>query len=236
MLNLNLRPEFRGKTLRGTVIELRNSKSTGAIQQRAREFLDITYPSIDLLKMAEAIQPENSRTIVLKGGRGQGKSHMMAACYHLLKDHSAAMAWRDYWGDRLQDDVVKALRFREGFLVIAEALHNQRFKFLWDPIFDQHPKGQYIRGKWESRGTDVPSNEDIIELIADQPTAVIFDEFQTWHDGLTNTKQHPRRNWAFNFIQTLSEVAESHPDKLALIVSETVAQKPISKSTVSILW
>lgn len=48
MLNLNLRPEFRGKTLRGTVIELRNSKSTGAIQQRAREFLDITYPSIDM--------------------------------------------------------------------------------------------------------------------------------------------------------------------------------------------
>lgn len=219
MLNLNLRPEFRGKTLKGTVIELRNSKSTGAIQKSASDFLDITYPSIDLLKLAEAIQPDKGQTIVLKGGRGQGKSHMMAAAYHLMKDHGAATAWRDYWGDRLQDDVVKGLNFREGFLVIAEALHNQRYKFLWDPIFEQHPKGDYVRGKWEARGTDVPSNDDMIELFSEQPTVLIFDEFQTWYDGLTNTKQHPRRNWAFNFIQTLSEVAENHPDKLALIVS-----------------
>jgi hypothetical protein len=219
MLNLTLRPEFRGKTLKGTVIELRDGRSTGAIDKSATEFLDITYPSIDLLRMAEAIQPDKGRTIVLKGGRGQGKSHMMATAYHLLSDKAAAGQWRDYWGDRLKDDVVKGLAFREGFQLIAEALHNQRYKFLWDPIFEQHPKGEYIRGKWEARDTPVPSNEDMVELFSEKPTVLIFDEFQTWYDGLTNTKQHPRRNWAFNFIQTLSEVAENHPDKLALIVS-----------------
>ena len=68
MLNLNLRPEFRGNTLKGTVIELRNSKTTGAIEKSASDFLDITYPSIDLLKLAEAIQPGKGQTIVLKGG------------------------------------------------------------------------------------------------------------------------------------------------------------------------
>ena len=219
--------------LKGTVIELRNSKSTGAIQKSAKDFLEITYPSIDLLKMAEAIQPEKSRTIVLKGGRGQGKSHIMAAAYHLLKDHKAALDWRDFWGDRLRDTAIKTMKFREDFLVIAEALHNQCYKFLWDPIFEQHPKGEYIKGKWESRGTDVPSNLDMIELFTHQPAVIIFDEFQTWFDGLTNTKQHPRRNWAFNFIQTLSEVAENHPDKLALIVSvrdgETEAYQQIHR-------
>lgn len=219
MLNLILRPEFRGKTLKGTVIELRDSKSTGAIERKASEFLDITYPSIDLLRMAEAIQPGQTRTVVLKGGRGQGKSHMMAAGYHLLSDHGAAVQWRDYWAGRLQDEVVGKLQFREGFLVIAEALHNQRYRFLWDPIFEQHPKGDYIRGKFEARGTDVPSNDDMVELFTAKPTVLILDEFQTWYDGLTNTKQHPRRNWAFNFIQTLSEVAESNPEILALVVS-----------------
>jgi hypothetical protein len=51
------------------------------------------------------------------------------------------------------------------------------------------------------------------------PTALILDEFQTWYDGLTNTKQYPWRNWAFNFIQILSEIAKEHPDLLALVIS-----------------
>lgn len=219
MLDLTLRPEFRGKTLKGAVIELRTTRANGAIERPASEFLDITYPSIDLLRMAEAIQPGQTKAIVLKGGRGQGKSHIMAAGYHLLSDHSAAEQWRDHWADRLGDATVANLKFREGFHVIAEALHNQRYRFLWDPIFEQHPKGEFIRGKFEARGTDVPSNADMIELFTAKPTVLIFDEFQTWYDGLTNTKQHPRRNWAFNFIQTLSEVAESHPEILALVVS-----------------
>lgn len=71
MLNLSLRPEFRGKTLRGTVIELRDSKKGGAIERSAEEFLDITYPSIDLLRTVEALQPDKTKTVVLKGGRGQ---------------------------------------------------------------------------------------------------------------------------------------------------------------------
>jgi hypothetical protein len=51
------------------------------------------------------------------------------------------------------------------------------------------------------------------------PTALILDEFQTWYDGLTNTKQYPWRNWAFNFIQILSEIAKEHPNLLVLVIS-----------------
>ena len=51
------------------------------------------------------------------------------------------------------------------------------------------------------------------------PTALILDEFQTWYDGLTNTKQHPWRTWAFNFIQLLSEISKEYPDNLVLVVS-----------------
>ena len=50
-------------------------------------------------------------------------------------------------------------------------------------------------------------------------TALLLDEFQTWYDGLTNTQQYPWRNWAFNFIQILSEIANDHPDLLVFVVS-----------------
>jgi hypothetical protein len=219
MLNLTLRPEFRGKTLKGTVIELRDSKKGGAIERPADQFLDITYPSIDLLRMVEALQPDKTKTVVLKGGRGQGKSHMLATAFHLLRNHAAASKWRDYWAARLGDAVVGKFTFRQGFHVIAEAMHNQRYKHLWDLLWDQHPHGQFVKGQWTARGTNIPSNEDVLTLVTHTPTVLILDEFQTWFDGLTNTKQYPHRTWAFNFIQTLSEVARAHPDKLALVLS-----------------
>ena len=50
-------------------------------------------------------------------------------------------------------------------------------------------------------------------------TALVLDEFQTWYDGLTNTKQYPWKKGAFNFIQLLSETAKEHPELLVLVVS-----------------
>lgn len=86
MLGLNLRREFQGQRLRGTAIELANENNTGATQVPAAEFLEITYPSSDLLKALEAIGPDQSRPVVLLGERGQGKSHLMAALFHALTD------------------------------------------------------------------------------------------------------------------------------------------------------
>ena len=47
----------------------------------------------------------------------------------------------------------------------------------------------------------------------------MLDEFQTWHEGQTNTKDKPLQAWAFNFIQNLSEIAKEHPDHLVLVAS-----------------
>jgi hypothetical protein len=63
------------------------------------------------------------------------------------------------------------------------------------------------------------ATELILELLRHTPSMLLLDEFQTWYDGLTNTKQFPWKNWAFNFIQILSEIAKEHPDLLALVVS-----------------
>lgn len=106
--------------------------------------------------------------------------------------------------------------------VIGESLHRQRYKFLWDLLFERHPHGSYIKGKWEGMGnakTDIPSDKLIVELLEHTPTMLLLDEFQTWYDGLTNTKQYPWKNWAFNFIQILSEIAKERPELLVLVIS-----------------
>ena len=56
-------------------------------------------------------------------------------------------------------------------------------------------------------------------MFEEKPAVLILDEFQTWYEGLTNTKQYPWKQWAFNFIQILSEVSERNPEILSLVVS-----------------
>jgi len=222
MLGLVLREEFRGKRLKGTAIELSNESNTGATQIAAKEFLQITYPTHDVLKGIEAVGPNQGRPVVVIGERGLGKSHLMAALYHAVKHPASTGAWLNSWATMLGNPQISKIGLRSGMEVIGESLHRQRYKFLWDLLFERHPHGTYIRGKWEGMGaakTDIPSDKLILELLEHKPTMLLLDEFQTWYDGLTNTKQYPWKNWAFNFIQILSEIAKERPDLLVLVVS-----------------
>ena len=222
MLGLKLRQEFQGKRLKGTAIELTNDNKNGATQIPASEFLEITYPSFDLLKAIEAIGPNQSQPVVLKGERGQGKSHLEAALHHVLVNAEEAQNWLQRWSSQLNNPQLAELELRREMHVISESLHRQQYKFLWDVVFYNHPHGKHIREKWEAMGdkkTDIPPYDLLLELLKNNPTALILDEFQTWYDGLTNTEQYPWRNWAFNFIQLLSEIAQEQPELLILVVS-----------------
>lgn len=222
MLGLGLREEFRGKRLKGTAIELSNETNTGATQIAAQSFLEITYPTHDLLKGIEAVGPDQARPVVVIGERGLGKSHLMAALYHAVNDPASTSAWLQSWATTLGDPQIGQIGLRTGMQVIGESLHRQRYKFLWDLLLERHPHGTYIKGKWEGMGaakTDIPSDKLILELLEHTPTMLLLDEFQTWFDGLTNTKQYPWKTWAFNFIQILSEIAKERPDLLVLVIS-----------------
>lgn len=222
MLGLTLREEFRGKRLKGTAIELSNDSKTGATQIAAKQFLEITYPTHDLLKGIEAVGPDQGRPVVVIGERGLGKSHLMAALYHAVNDAPSTGDWLKSWSTTLGDPQIGKIALRQGMRVIGESLHRQRYKFLWDVLFECHPRGEFIKGKWEGMGaskTDVPSDSLIRELLQHGPTMLLLDEFQTWFDGLTNTKQYPWRTWAFNFIQILSDIAKERPDLLVLVIS-----------------
>ena len=172
--------------------------------------------------MLEATQPGSARPVVLLGGKGQGKSHLIAALYHALTDPAAAAQWLSTWASQLGRPELNEIKFRSDAFVIVESLGNQNYKSLWNMLFALHPKGEYIRGKWEALGEnrpDLPSKKLIMELFEAGPTVLLLDEFQTWFDGLTNTKAAPNQVWAFNFIQILSEIAHDHPDLLTLVVS-----------------
>lgn len=222
MLNLKLREEFSGNKLKGTMVDFTNRQGTGALDKNAEDFLKITYPSVDLLKLIKALQPGKARPVVIIGSRGQGKSHLMAALAHMHKDPTATDNWFNSWAGHFHRDGIINLVLNADVEVITESLHQHNYTFLWEILFDKHPEGNYIRGKWEGQGaskTEVPGTALLLEMFQKKPTVLILDEFQTWYDGLTNTKQHPRRNWAFNLIQILSEIAEEHPELLTLVIS-----------------
>ena len=222
MLQLTLRKEFQGRRLKGTAIELANANNTGATQMAAADFLEITYPSADALAALEAACSGGGRPLVLIGERGQGKSHLMGLLYHGLTDPGAARRWLAAWADRLGDRKLADLALRGGMHVISESLHRQSYRHLWDLVFERHPHGAEVRGMWRGLGdrkTDVPGYDLLLELFTHTPTALVLDEFQTWYDGLTDTRQAPLRTWAFNFVQLLSEIAREHPDRLVLVVS-----------------
>lgn len=218
MLGLQLREEFRGARLRGTTIDFTNEAKTGALDMEAKEFLAITYPSIDLIKSIKAMAPGSNKAVVLVGNRGQGKSHLMAALCHMLSDPIAGAGWLATWAPRIGQPELATIALRTKLHVIAEPLHEQRFPNLWDILFARHPKGEFAKGKWQAMKTAVPGKDILVEMFKEQPTALLLDEFQTWFDGLSNT-QEPKQVWAFNFIQILSEIAETNPELLALVVS-----------------
>lgn len=222
MLGLLLREEFLGRRLKGTAIELTNEHNTGATQIGTPDLLGITYPTRDVIMAVEAVGPGRAQPIVLIGERGQGKSHLLAVIHHALTNPGVTQSWLGGWGAGLGQSKLSTLELRPKMHVISESLHRQNYKFLWDLLFERHPHGSYILGKWAAQGdkrTDIPGDKLLLELFQHTPTALILDEFQTWYEGLTTTKQAPHQAWAFNFIQILSELAREHPDLLVLVVS-----------------
>jgi hypothetical protein len=228
MLPLELRQEFRSVHMRGTAIELRNKQNTGWAQRDPAELLRMTYPTADVQRALEAVSKASAgRPILLKGQRGRGKSHIMALLHHAFRSPDVVEKWAAEWAPRLQAKGLEAkrlvgLNLQRGFLPLTETLSDQEYLHLWDVIFDLHPKGPYYRGKFEQSGKAVPAKSLVRDLFAEQPTALILDEFQTWFDGLHDQPGDyglKRRQWAFNFVQTLSELATERPDLLVLITS-----------------
>jgi hypothetical protein len=210
--------------MRATAIELSNRQNTGWTQRKAAtELLDITYPTGDVRRALDAVSATSAgKPIVMMGQRGSGKSHIMALVHHAFGSPDQLELWASAWGEKLQAGKLGALKLQRGFMPLSETLSNQEYPHLWDVLFDRHPKGPYFRGKFEQSGSLVPAKSLLQDMFAEQKAALILDELQTWYDGLHDEpgpEGKKRLKWAFNFIQTLSELAEDRPDLFCLVVS-----------------
>lgn len=224
MMQLELRQEFRGQHMRATAIELSNRQNTGWAQRKdPSDILEITYPSSDVRRALDAVSIASSgKSVVMIGQRGSGKSHIMALAHYAFESADAVESWAASWGQRLQLPKLSGLKLQRGFKAISETLSNQEYPVLWDVLFDKHPKGSYYRGRFEQSGSLIPSKSLLQDMFAEQKTVLILDELQTWYDGLHDeggNEGKKRLQWAFNFIQTLSELAEDRPDLFCLVVS-----------------
>ncbi|NOQ46595.1 MAG: DUF499 domain-containing protein, partial [Desulfobulbaceae bacterium] len=223
MLGLKLREEFLGDHMPGTAISLRTSDDQGAAQKSPDYILSITYPTVDIQTALKSISSKRSgRPVVVMGDRGRGKSHILAVMHHAIGSPDIVDSWIQDWGKSLDDADMKSFEMVKGFIPISEPVHNYEYPFLWDLLFDRHPKGDYYRGKFDDMGQPYPPSSLLEEMFTAQPTCLILDEFQTWFNGLPEKDPKtgvPTRNWAFNFIQNLSEIAKDHPNILILIIS-----------------
>ena len=223
MLGLKLREEFLGSHMPGTAIALRTSDNQGAAQKSPEHILSITYPTADVQTALKSISSKNAgRPIVLMGDRGRGKSHIMAVMHHGIADPEAVESWLSEWGAKLASSELGSLKMSKGYIPISEPVHNHEFPLLWDLIFDRHPKGDYYRGQFETLPQSFPPRTLLEKMFEEQPTCLILDEFQTWYTGLPD--KDPKtgllvKQYAFNFIQILSEISKDRPEILILVIS-----------------
>ncbi len=223
MLGLKLRSEFLGAHMPGTAISLRTNDNQGAAQRSPDHILSITYPTADVQTALKAISAKNSgRPIVLMGDRGRGKSHIMAVMHHGIQSPDVVESWLQDWGGKIGSDELKHAEMLKGYVPISEPVHNHEYPLLWDLLFDRHPKGQYYRGQFESMTQPFPPRTLLEKMFEDQPTCLILDEFQTWYTGLPD--KDPKtglllKQYAFNFVQILSEIAKDRPKILIFVIS-----------------
>jgi hypothetical protein len=223
MLGLKLRAEFLGAQMTGTAISLRTSDNQGAAQRSPDYILSITYPTADVQTALKAISSKNAgRPIVLMGDRGRGKSHIMAVMHHAIQSPEIVESWLKEWDTKVGSDDMKDIMILKGYMPISEPIHNHEYPLLWDILFDRHPKGQYYRGQFESMSQSFPPRTLLEKMFEDQPTCLILDEFQTWYNGLPD--KDPKtglllKQYAFNFVQILSEMAKDRPEILVFVIS-----------------
>lgn len=223
MLGLKLRDEFLGARMPGTAIALRTSDNQGAAQKTADHILSITYPTADVLTALKAISTKRSGCpIILMGDRGRGKSHIMAVMHHAIGSPTIVETWLREWGANTNNTELLNSEMVKGYVPISEPVHNHEFFLLWDLLFERHPEGKYYRGQFEGMNKPFPPRTLLEKMFEHAPTALILDEFQTWYTGLPD--KDPKtglllKQYAFNFVQILAEIAKDRPELLIFAIS-----------------
>lgn len=180
-------------------------------EQNAQRILDITYPTHTLIDIIEKSTEKldsskdiNDGAHIIGGEYGTGKSHIELVVYHLLTSPEVGQDWIDAHDLDIQLPV--------GTQTAALQMLNldKSYNRLWEAV------GAYLEiDDWVGL-EDTPRVHDIRDVIADQPTAVMIDEFERWFRMQARVDY---RDDNLAFLQNLLEAANRDDTPLVVHVS-----------------
>lgn len=177
------------------IIDLANIKDeTGAdLEARPAEFLDLTYPTSDVIRVLEEIHRrfvdpgETSGLFLFEGLKGSGKSHLLLLIYDLFSHKEISRGWlnRNSLTCDVPDDV----------LVILNKFTDDPHGAIWNMILEKLGAPPY-------EGPTHPKIEIFEKALGDRRVVLIFDELE---QGIKVIRDPAVQAQNIAFLQALSE-------------------------------
>lgn len=193
---LHPRPEVLSEELEG-IIDLANLKddSKTKLEARPKDFLDLTYPTSDIVKVIEQINlrfsttSQSSGLFLFEGLKGSGKSHLLLLIHHLLQYPEISRDWLSQHGFKI--------KFPKNLMVLINKFTDDPLDKLWDMIFG-------ALGKKPPQGNTHPKLSEFEKALGDKKLVLIFDELE---QGIKVISDPAIQAQNIAFLQMLSELS-----------------------------
>ncbi len=208
---LRPRAEVREGRFQGVLQTHKVGASTDRLENDPEQLLSMTYPSNALETALTYVGnklsgDDNQGAITINGPYGSGKSHALLALYHLFEHPDIGRGWLDEWGIDLSVPTDASATILSTSETDADRI--------WEPIF------RALGG--EDILEDIsryPTVGHIETLVGDDPTAIFFDEIETWWESFDRDEESDLANQNEFFLQNLLEVAEDPENGLFTFVT-----------------
>uniref|UniRef100_A0A7V3NUQ1 DUF499 domain-containing protein n=1 Tax=candidate division WOR-3 bacterium TaxID=2052148 RepID=A0A7V3NUQ1_UNCW3 len=192
---LKPRPEVISEQGIEGIIDLANLKepSTGKLETRPKDFLDLTYPTSDLKKVLEQINlrfntnKEVAGVFLFEGLKGSGKSHLLLTIYNLFKYPDIGQAW-------LKKNKLKFEIPRDSVIIINK-FTDDPYGSIWNLIFEK-------LGAQPFKGVTHPEFKEFKKALGERSIILIFDELE---QGIKVISDPALQAQNIAFLQMLSE-------------------------------
>ena len=194
-----LKKRFRSSKQIDGVIDLERLRSgpVKCIEREPEGFLALTYPSVDVHSILQALtrrfsenKTEGTGLIVAEAVKGLGKSHALLTAYHLFANPELAKAWmlkNGYSWEPPHSPVIIIKKFTDEYLP---------FDSLWTAL------GRELGSGWDT--SHPPSLDELRSALHGNHLILIFDELER---GISNIGDPARKSQNLSFLQMVSEEA-----------------------------
>lgn len=204
---LHPRPEVQSGRIQGVIDPDRIADPRKkSLEARPIDFARATWVSADIRRLVKTLNArlhtsdDEVGTIIFEGPKGQGKSHLIALAYHLLKHRPELAGW-------LVENQLE-LAVPENVVVILRKFTDFPLEALWQVI------GSEVGASFT--GQRPPSLPEFRAAITGRKLILLFDELES---GIRAIADENRRQDNINFLQMLSEESMRADSNIVLIAS-----------------